>query len=215
MGCIWRLSTATPADREIVRRYGSEFTLGDFGKKLVSIIASWHSAATKMVYVNDVYNLENTVKDDERDRRSKNMKNIPNMSIKLADKFPSSTQFTSIISNSRNKVRLLQLIEMKLKENSSTTVNKIIQCTGLSAKSLFTGLNIHEFDLNRAKADTVIFTIYNKIRENGARGNVAIHAKDTDIYIQAAYVSRKERSLGNILSRKRTYMLMAEFCLPM
>ena len=139
MGCIWRLSTATPADREIVRRYGSEFTLGDFGKKLVSIIASWHSAATKMVYVN-------TVKDDERDRRSKNMKNIPNMSIKLADKFPSSTQFTSIISNSRNKVRLLQLIEMKLKENSSTTVNKIIQCTGLSAKSLFTGLNIHEFD---------------------------------------------------------------------
>ena len=135
--------------------------------------------------------MENIVKDDEQDRRSKNIKNIPNMSIKLADKFLSSTQFTSIISNSRNKVRLLQLIEMKLKENSSTTVNKIIQCTGLSAKSLFTGLNIHEFDLNHTEVDTAIFTIYNKIRENGGRENVAIHAKDTNIYVQGAYVSRK------------------------
>ena len=43
MAFIWGLATPTPADREIVRRYGSEYTWGDFGKKIVSIIASWHS----------------------------------------------------------------------------------------------------------------------------------------------------------------------------
>ena len=97
MGFIWRLATPTPADREIVCRYGSDYTQGDFGKKVVSIIASQHSSATKIVCVNDVYNLKYTIKDDEPDRRSKNLKNIPNITIKSAGKFPSSTQFTSIL----------------------------------------------------------------------------------------------------------------------
>ena len=116
MSFIWRLATPTPADREIVCRYGSEYTWGDFGKKVISIIASPHSSATKIVCVNDVYILKYTITDDERDRRSKNLKNIPNISIKSADKFPSSTQFTSILLNSSNKVWLQQLIEMRLKE---------------------------------------------------------------------------------------------------
>ena len=57
--------TSTPADREIVCRYGSEYTWRDFGKKVVSIIASQHSSATKIVSVNDVYNLKYTIKDTE------------------------------------------------------------------------------------------------------------------------------------------------------
>ena len=48
MGFIWRLATPTPADREIVNKYGSEYTWGDFGKKIVSIIASQHSPVTKI-----------------------------------------------------------------------------------------------------------------------------------------------------------------------
>ena len=183
MSFIWRLATPTPADREIVCRYGSEYTWGDFGKKVISIIASPHSSATKIVCVNDVYILKYTITDDERDRRSKNLKNIPNISIKSADKFPSSTQFTSILSNSSNKVRLQQLIEMRLKEYRSTTVKEIIQCTGLSAKNLFTGIKIDEFGLNHVEADTAIFTIYNKIRENGWKGSVVIDAEDTDGYV--------------------------------
>ena len=144
-----------------------------------------------MDYVNDVYNLEYTIKCDEKDRRTKNMKNILNITIKLEGKFPSSTQFMSILSNSSNKVRLQQFIEMKLKEYSSTTVKKIIQCIGISAKNLFKSLSIDEFGLNYAEADTTIFTICNKIRENGLRGTVVISGENTDIYVQAAYVSQK------------------------
>ena len=160
-----------------------EYTSGNFGKKVVSIIPSRHSSATKIVCVNDVYNLKYTTKDDERNRRSKNLKNILNLPIKSTDKFPSSIQFTSILSNSSNKVRLQQLIEMRLKEYSSTTVKEIIQCTGLSAKNLFTDINIDEFGLNHVEADTAIFTIYNKIRENGWKGSVVIDAEDTDGYV--------------------------------
>ena len=67
---------------------------------------------------------------------------------------------------------------MKLKEYSSTTVKEIIQCTDLSAKNLFTGISIDEFGLNHVKADTVNFTIYNKIGENGWKGTVVINAED-------------------------------------
>ena len=141
------------------------------------------------------------------------MKNIPHIPIKSADKFPSSTQFTSILSNSSNKVQLQQLIKMRLKEYSSTTVKEIIQCTGRSTKNLFTGININEFGLNHVEVDTAIFTIYNKIHENGWKGTIVINAEDTNTYVQVAYVS--QRSLGNFLSRKRTYMLIAQLCLPL
>ena len=53
---------STPADREIVHGYGSEYTWGDFGKKVVSIIASRHSSGTKIVCVNYVCNLKYTIK---------------------------------------------------------------------------------------------------------------------------------------------------------
>ena len=80
---------------------------------------------------------------------------------------------------------------MRLEEYSSTTVKEIIQCTGLSAKNLFIGINIDEIGLNHVEADTAIFTIYNKIRESGWKGTVVFDAEDTDIYVQAAYVSKK------------------------
>ena len=139
--------------------------------------------------------MKNTIKDDEWDRTSKNLKNIPNIPIK------SSTQITSILPNSSNKVWLQQLIEMKLKKYNSTTVKEIIQCTDLSAKNLFTGINIDEFGLNHVEADTVIFSICNKIHENWWKGTVVIDAEDTDTYIQAAYVSQKvsgEQLIKNI-----------------
>ena len=190
MGYIWRLATPSPADRELTRRCGSAYTWGHFGKKVVSIISSRHTLASHIICVNDVYTFDYTVKDDERDRRANRFKIVPNIHIKSEDKFPSSTQFTSLLSNSSNKVRLQQLIEMKLKDYSIKHGIEIIHCTGLSAKNLFTSLNIDDYALSHAEADTALFTIYNKLRENGCAGTVVIDAEDTDIYVQAAYVSQ-------------------------
>ena len=45
--------------------------------------------------------------------------------------------------------------------------------------------------MNHVEADTTILIIYNKIRENEWKGTVVIDAEDTNIYVQAAYVSQK------------------------
>ena len=89
---------------------------------------------------------------------------------------------------------------------SSTTVKEIIQCTGLSTKNLFTGININEFSLNHVEADTAVFTIYNKIRESSWKGTGAINAEDTDIYVQAAYVSQKV-SVELLIKKKNSWTL--------
>ena len=49
--------------------------------------------------------------------------------------------------------------------------------------------------------DTVMFTIYYKIRENRWRGTIVIDAEDTDIYVQAAYVSQNVS--GKLLIKKK------------
>ena len=51
------------------------------------------------------------------------------------------------------------------------------------------------------EGDTTIFTICNKIRENGRRETIVIDAGDTDIYVQTACVSQKVS--GEILTKKK------------
>ena len=83
------------------------------------------------------------------------------------------------------------------------------------AKNIFTGLNIDEIGLNHVEADTSIFTIYNKMCENGWRETIVIDAGDTDIYVHAAYVSQREVLIKkkNIYVDIRTLLttLMADF----
>ena len=55
--------------------------------------------------------------------------------------------------------------------------------------------------MNHAEADTAILIIYNKIRENGWKGTIVIDAEDTNIYVQAAYVSQKVS--GELLIKKK------------
>ena len=71
----------------------------------------------------------------------------------------------------------------------------------MSPKNLFTNLNTDSLGLSHAKVDTVFFTIYNKIRESLWRKTVVIHAEDTDIYVQVAYLwgtsyQEKEKYVG-------------------
>ena len=101
---------------------------------------------------------------------------------------------------------------MKLKGRSSTTLKETTQCTGLSAKNLFTGINIDEFGFKHVKSDTAIFAIYNNILSIEWKGTVAIGAEDTNIYVQEAYVSQKVS--GELLIKKKN-MLIAELCLPL
>ena len=208
MGFIWRLSTPTPADREFDHRCGSEYKWADFGKKVISIITSRHQTATTIICINDVYTLSSTIKDDERDRRSKKIRTAPNIHIRSEDKFPSASKFTSILCNSKNKVRLQQFMETELKKYSATHRREIVQCTGLSAKNLLTSQRMDEYGVSHAEADTAIFTIYHKLREQGWSDTVVIDGEDADLYIQAAYVSQKVP--GELLIKRKNNLVNAK-----
>ena len=200
MGFLWRLATPSSDDREIVRRSGMEYTWGDYAKIVVSLLVSRHPYATKIFCVNDVYNREYTIKDDERDRRAMKEHNIPNVAMKTDDKLPSNAQFKRILLNSSNKVRLQHLIETKLREYSRDTGKEFIQCTGTMSKNLLTDEIEAEFAINH-EADTVLLTLYNQLRINGSNGTVIIDSEDTDVYVHAAYVSHKVD--GQFLMKKK------------
>ena len=88
-----------------------------------------------------------------------------------------------------------------MKEFSCTSGKEVVYCTGSSARNLSTGTAVDEFAVNHAEADTAIFTIYYQIRENGCERTVLIDAEDTDIYVQAGYVSHEVN--GTLLIKKK------------
>ena len=156
--------------------------------EVIANIATRYTSAYQTICVNDEYDLEHSIKDDEHDRRSSKVKVAPNVPVKAADKLPSSLHFKSTLANSSNKVRLQMLIEHCLQEYCSVSSKEMIYCKNV-ATNLLTNIPVEEFNLQHAEADTAIFTIYYNVRENSWQGPVLIDAEDTDIYIQASYVS--------------------------
>ena len=60
--------------------------MGHYAKKVVSLLASWHTEAVKTFCVNDLYNLNNTTNHDRQERRASKMENSPNVTLKPGDK---------------------------------------------------------------------------------------------------------------------------------
>lgn len=138
-----------------------------YAKKIVSLLVSRHSSAAKIFCVNNVINLECTIKDDERDRRAKNETTIPNVVMKSDDKFPSNVQFKKILLNSNNKIRLQHLIENELNAYCKTNGTEFIQHTGRTCKNVLTDVIVDEFAINHVEADTAILTLYHLLVRMG------------------------------------------------
>ena len=60
---LWQLASQSAVDREKPDR--TTFTLGDYAKKLFSIILVRHPHASQVVFVNDPYDVEITIKASE------------------------------------------------------------------------------------------------------------------------------------------------------
>ena len=69
MGMIWRMLTPTREDRE--KPDPSVYTWGDFVNKIINVIISRHLHATKIIMVNDPYDLPYSIKDDEREKKTR------------------------------------------------------------------------------------------------------------------------------------------------
>ena len=71
MGFIWHLATPSSEDCESKKRDGSMYQWSDYLEKISAITLSCHLNASRIVLVNDIYdliNMINSIKDDEHDR---------------------------------------------------------------------------------------------------------------------------------------------------
>ena len=68
MGFIWRLATPSPEDRE--KDDETHFTWLDYANKLFSLVMARHPKASEIIFVNDPYDSEISIKDSEHERRT-------------------------------------------------------------------------------------------------------------------------------------------------
>ena len=190
MGLIWRLATPTSEDRDIKKRSGVEYTWKDYLDKICSLVFARHVDADRIILVNDKYN-GSSIKDDEHDRRASKHINLPNVYPKGDDKFPSPAQFNKVLLKSENKVRLQKLLKDRMRERVDEIRGELIYCETEVATNLNTGIENFDFCFKQVEADTMLFTAYSVLRQNNYTGNVILDSEDTDVYVQAAYVSKR------------------------
>ena len=209
MGLIWRLATPTSDDRETKRRDGTVYKWKDYLDKICSLVHSRHQDADKIFLVNDRYDIQYSIKDDERDRRSAKHPDAGNKFPKPDDKFPGATEFNIFMSNTGNKVRLQALVSRNLKNWGGN--EHIIYIEGGKATNIVTGENDPKLYFNHSEADTMMLTLYAKLRSEYPHA-IIIDSEDTDVYVQAAYVAKQEH--GNLYMKRKKQLVDCDSLLP-
>ena len=212
MGMIWHLATPTPEDREARKRDGSNYTWMDYLKKICGMILSRHADASLIILVNDRYDLPFSIKDDERDRRAAKWSNMPNIIPKPEDLFPRAAEFNHIMMNSKNKIKLQKLVKEFLKTRVGQVQGEIIYCEGNTATNLSTGMANGDYVFKHAEADTMLISAYAKLRAGNCTRTVVIDSTDTDVYVQAAYVSHSLR--GHLMIKRKHALVNCRAMLP-
>ena len=160
----------------------------DYGHNVANTILARHRNATKIICVNDVYDSTYSTKDDERILREKGLGNIPNEHYKPDGNFPSRTKFNKILRKPDNKIRLQKFFLKALKEKVVQSEKIIINSTGKQCEDIATGTEMETLQFDHNEADTIMLSIYTKLRDDGFNGIVVLDAADTDVYVAAAYI---------------------------
>ena len=116
MGFIWRLATPSPEDRE--KDVETHFTWLNYANKLFSLVMAQHPKASEIIFVNDPYDLEISIKDSEHERRTGGASytgGARNIFIKRNNKLPSPNEFKTMFKNSGNKIRLQQFLKKEFR----------------------------------------------------------------------------------------------------
>ena len=92
--------------------------------------------------------------------------------------------------NSKNKVRLQKLVKEQLKGQVGQVQAAIIYCKGERSTNLSTGVANGDYVFRHPEADTMLLSAYAKVRASKYTGTVVLDCEDTDVYVQAAYVSQ-------------------------
>lgn len=180
MGMIWRLASPIVDDQE--KNDGTAYTWSDYTNKITSLILARHAAATTIICINDPYDRNESIKDDERELRMQGQDCIPNVYMKSSNKFPSPRDFKTFLCSGANKKRLQALIKSQL-SNVAQSIDKVllysvgVECVNISSNGVEQDLT---FD--HCEADTIILiilSIYKALRAYGNNDPVVSDAADT------------------------------------
>ena len=199
MQFIWRLATPTAEDRGTVERDGRSYLWLDYLESVISLILARHNAAKTTILVNDNYNKEHSIKDEEHERRAAKYIGAGNKFPKPNDPFPSPTEFNSFLSDSGNKIRLQRLIKNHLLQVNLN--RQIVYCEGTVCTDILSNSELPHLSLDHTEADSMMLTIYSIIRQDNPDLPVIIDSGDTDVYVQAAYVAHHVS--GDLLIKRK------------
>lgn len=188
MGMVWRM--AIPSSENRIRDDDGKLMWSDYAKNVSNIILNRHHNAERIICVNDVYDTQYSIKDDERQLRIQGMGHIPNEHFKFDNPFPSTAKFNSILCSKTNKFRLQKFLQRYITEKARDINIEILYSIGKECTNLSTNELVQELGCDQFEADTVIFSIYANLRNTGYRRPVVVDAADTDIYVAASYISR-------------------------
>ena len=161
MSMLFRLATSTIEDREKKKRDGSAYKWIDYIRKIASMVHTRHPLAVQCYAINDDYEKQYTIKDDEHDRRAGDYPEAGNKFPKHSDKFPGPKEFNSFMSDYGNKARLQALVCQFLENREDS--HKIIYVNNGEASIFRTGEIDQNLRFNHPEADTTIFGIYAKL----------------------------------------------------
>ena len=108
------------------------------------------------------------------------------------------------MASSGNKVRLQKLVKEHMKtqvSRDSRLSGGIIYCEGEMSTNLRTGAARVYFVFKHPEADTMLLCAYAKLRAENYKDVVVLDSEDTDVYVQAAYVSHQLQ--GTLLIKRK------------
>lgn len=105
---------------------------------------------------------------------------------------------------SENKVRLQKLLKQHLEGRIREIQREVIYCEAEVATNLTTGIENFDFCFKQIEADTMLFSANATLRKNDYTCAVIIDSEDTDVYVQAIYVS--QQLPGDLFIKHKHYL---------
>ena len=114
--------------------------------------------------------------------------------------------------NSKNKVRLQKLVKEQLKKQLGQVRGNVIYCEGEMSTNLGTGMPNGDYVFKHPEADTMLLSAYAELRAKECTETVVLDSEDTDVYVQATYVSQQLQ--GNLLIKRKHAFINCRAMLP-
>ena len=203
MGFFWRLCVPSSEDRE--KGDETKYTWRDYAIKIFSTITNQHSTATTIIFVNDPYDVIDSIKGEEHAKRNY-VHGSKNVYIKAVDELQNKTNLSKNFTNKSNKIRSQNYLKMEFQRLSQSYPKKtFIYSVQRNCEDLKTGTKLPSYECNHQEADTIMFFIIHALRQVGNDSTIVIDAEDTDVIALSYFASHQENGVLGIRRKKSIF----------